>query len=101
MNDTYTMTGRNPDIMHNEDSPIPDSLIPSGCYIHYGKLLPDRARSCKPPVPFGTAKKRTYRGDTKESRHETVGLVIRMEDRKRFTLAIANKNAKKKRMTNA
>lgn len=91
---TQTITDRNPDVDHKEDSPIPASLIPPGCYIHEGKQLMLTARSAK--VPYGTARKRTYIPGTTDSRMETVGLIIRLTDRERFTQALANKNSKKK-----
>lgn len=77
---------RNPDICWKHDSDIPDSMIPAGYYIHYGKLLPQRAKTAG--IPFGVATKRTYYKAGKScSRNETVGLVIRIEDQERMTIA--------------
>ena len=81
---------RNPNIEYKHDGPIPASMIPAGCYIHYGKLLPQRAKSAG--IPFGIATKRTYYKAGKCcSRNETVGLVIRIEHRERMTIAANRK----------
>ena len=92
-----TPTARNPDVFHDKDEPIPDSLIPPGCYLHHGLHLQMTARSAK--IPFGEAKKRTYDGSASKSRKETIGLIIRLEDRERFAQALANRNSKKKHQT--
>ena len=77
---------RNPNIEYKADGPIPESMIPAGCYIHYGKLLPQRAKTAG--IPFGIATKRTYyKAGNSCSRNETVGLVIRIEHRERMVIA--------------
>ena len=84
-----TTIDRNPDIdTENEDDPIPD-----GCYIAPGKNLMRYARSCTPPVPFGLASKRVPMGG-RSSRRETVGLVIRLTDKERFSAALAKPRRK-------
>lgn len=71
------LSDRNPDIRIDVDP------IPAGCYIHEGKLLPQRAKSAG--IPYGIATKRTPCCNS--FRNETVGLVIRISDRERMTKA--------------
>ena len=78
---------RNPDInMDIEETP-------DGFYVHEGLNLMLTARSAK--IPFGLAGRREI--GTNRSRLDTVGVVIRNEDRARFEAALAKKEEAKSR----
>ena len=87
---------RNPDIRHDSDADpytVPPEKIPPGCYLVFGKQLMLSARKCKPPVPYGIVQRRVPCSNS--SRIETVGLVIRLADKKRFAHALACKRTSK------
>lgn len=76
------MTDRNPDIDVDRDP------TPPGCYVHKGVKLQKVARAAK--VPFGVATwLKRYTSPMGKPAHTrmAVGLVIREEDRERFTAA--------------
>lgn len=81
-----------PTIDRNPDVNLEIESIPEGHYLHEGKNLMHTARHAK--VPFGVAARR--KPCSNSSRLETVGLVIRNEDRKRLTEALAKKEASRK-----
>jgi hypothetical protein len=85
-----TPIDRNPDILLNEDEPYEDQ-IPSGMQLIEGKNLMPTARSAK--IPFGVASQ--LNRETFNSRHQTVGLIIRDTDVERFNAAIEKKLARK------
>jgi len=77
-------TDRNPDHIAGVDT------LPDDCYIHEGLLLQQRAKTAG--VPFGVAKARKpLPGNSKAWRLATVGLVIRLTDKKRMTAAAERK----------
>ena len=77
-------------IDRNEDVNLRDGeTIPPDCYLHKGKLLPDKARFAK--VPFGICRDWVKSG--KAMRLSTIGIIIRKSDRKKFNAYL---NSKKK-----
>lgn len=80
-----------PTIDRNPDVDLETESIPAGCYIQEGKNLMQSARYAG--VPFGVAIKR--RPCSNSTRKETVGIVIRNEDRARMEAALAKKEAGK------
>ncbi len=80
-----TIIDRNPDVDLDTES------IPKGYYLCDGKNLMQSARYAG--VPFGVAIKR--RPCSNSTRKETLGLVIRNEDRARMEAALAKKEAAK------
>ena len=79
-------------IDRNPDIDLDTQEVPSGMQLIKGKNLMHTARSAK--VPFGVASQ--LNRITYNSRPETIGLIIRDEDVKRFNEAIEKKLAKKK-----
>ena len=80
---------RNPDINLTNGDTVPD-----GCYIQKGKWLQDVCRQHK--IPFGVCRERLYyEPGTQKSRLETIGLVIRLEDKKRILAGIKLRKAAK------
>lgn len=78
---------RNPDVNMDIEEP------PDGFYVHEGLNLMLTARSAK--IPFGVAARRGF--SSNRTRLDTVGVVIRNEDRAKFDAALAKKNEAKSR----
>lgn len=74
---------RNPDIDIDADE------IPPGCYVEEGLNLMHTARHAG--IPFGVAGRKTP--GCRQTRLNTVGVVIRESDRARFDAALAKKAA--------
>lgn len=79
-------------INRNEDIDLDKEMVPQGFFILEGKQLMLTARSAK--IPYGVARKRTICGNS--HRHETVGLVIRLTDKKAIKTALEKKEATSK-----
>jgi hypothetical protein len=79
-------------IDRNPDIDLDTQEVPSGMQLIKGKNLMPTARSAR--IPFGVASQ--LNRTTFNSRPETIGLIIRDEDVKRFNAAIEKKLAKKK-----
>ena len=86
-----TLSARNPDV-----DLTAGQQIPADCYLQDGKRLMITARSAG--IPFGICRSRVYVPGTSNSRLETIGLVIKLTDQKRFKQALIEKqeNAKRK-----
>ena len=86
-----------PTIERNPDVNLDIESIPSAYYLCQGKNLMQSARYAG--IPFGVAAKR--KPCSNSTRLETIGLVIRLEDRDRMDAALAKKEAFKNRKTSA
>lgn len=78
-----TPIDRNPDIDTDTET------VPPGLQLIPGKNLMQIARSKS--IPFGVATKKAYAGKT--TRRETIGLIIRDADAKRFKAAVRAKSS--------